>query len=531
MNVPNHKKEELAKIAAKLAAEVVAQAERQQLTMSALASEPICHKDHRMPKTRRELLSTGFLSGMAYAIIPSIFTFQCQQAFAAPVCSPVGANDPKAARPSGYLHIELSGGAALSGNFMIGKQPSGDFVPLSGKGYASLGLGTSQVPGKVNLDSSIQGQFHPASSFLAGLKSVMSPEAMAKTVAVGMAGTSADDNSNNPLNPTQLVARVNGLQGSLVQIVGNGDRADTLGRTAALAIGQDSGLSKAKISTEASLTNLVNPGLIANRFNRMIDAPLVTTDLAHKLSASKLAQIPVKIVSQSTKDLIECGYLGAKDLLNIGANSLTPSTDPLITGKSFNALNFATLNKNNAPSQNAMIMTKMLTDGLASCATVEDGGYDYHGAGRDKQDAKDFIAGQTAGIALEIAHRKSSALFIGMTSDGSVSSNGDGGANDRFNFTGDNGNHGMVLMLAIGAKARPATSTLQIGAYNDAGAVNPEIASLTSRTPAAQALCLAYNYAAFTGRLGEFDKVMAALGSPNPFKGSEATYQAFQAKA
>ncbi|MBC7660497.1 MAG: hypothetical protein H7249_12435 [Chitinophagaceae bacterium] len=530
MKYISRREEILAKISDKAKADAASKAADDQVAINLAAAQPSLHADHPKPRTRRELLGAGLMSGLAYAMIPSIFTLTAQKAFAAPVCSKSG-ESTGAIKTPGYLHLELSGGLAMSGNFMIGKQGFGaDFAPLASGGYAALGLGSSQIPGKVALDAAIKGQFHPASAFLAGMKSVMSAEAMAKTVAVGMAGTSADDSANNPLNPTQLVAKVNGLQGSLVQLVGSGSQPNTLGKTMPLNVAQDPGLAKAFIKDEASLTNLVNPGLIATRFNKKTDASNITAELAHQLSASKLAVLQNKDIPQDVKDLVECGYLGAKDLVNLSAAALTPSTDKIVSGTNFNALTFASLNKPNTPSQKGLIMGKLLVDGNASCATIEVDGCDYHGKGRVAQDAKDFICGQTVGIALEIAHRKAAPLFVALTSDGSVSSQGAGGAADRFDFTSDNGTHGMVMMIAIGSTERPNTKSLQIGAYNDAGAVDSTVASLTAKTAAAQALCIAYNYAAFSGRMAQFESTLSASGTANPFKGAESTYLAFEPK-
>jgi len=473
------------------------------------------------------------MGGAAMAVIPGVFSTLGQQAYGAPVCAKGSAAGAGAAKLPGYLHVELSGGPALSGNFMIGKQAAGAaFQPLAAAGYQTLGVAAARLPGAVELDKVIKGQFHPDSQFLAGMKSVMSTLAMSKTVAVGIAGTSADDNANNPLNPVQLSTQIIGNPGGLVQIVGTGNSAATQGRTAPLNVAQNPGLSKANIANEGSLSNLVNPGLIATRFGGNTAASVATADLAHKLTASKLAVLPARDLNQQVKDLVECGYIGAKELLTAySANNLTPTTDQTIAGSMFNAIPAATLTDTptaapNSPSSlKAIIMGKLLADGLASGATIELGGYDYHGQGRATQNAKDFQAGQTVGLALEVAHRKGAPLFVAVTADGSVSS---GNGTD---YSADNGSHGAALMIAIGSAAIPATTMLQIGKYADSGAVDTGYATVTSGTPAGQALCIAYNYAAFAGRMTQFEQILATNAVNNPFKGNEATYLAFAPKA
>ncbi|MCX6130541.1 MAG: hypothetical protein NTX25_15950 [Proteobacteria bacterium] len=439
MKFSSRREEILAKLAAKESAARDEASDLAQKDIERVMKTPVLHSDHKIPTTRRELLGAGLMGSLAYAVVPSIFTLAAREAYGAPVCSKGGGGS---AMP-GYLHVELSGGPAISGNFMFGKQASGAaFEPLAATGYSTLGLGATQLPGTVALDTSIKGQFHPGSQFLAGMKSVMSPAAIAKTVAVGMAGTSADDNANNPLNPIQLVALTAGNPGALIQIAGNSTQANTLGRTAPLNVAQNPGLAKATVANEASLANLVNPGLIATRFGNNTQASVAVADLAHKLSASKLAQFQAKDINQQVKDLVECGYMGAKDLLTqFTADKLTPSTDTTLNATPFNAINFATINTTGSTTQTALIMGKLLADGLSTGASIAMAGYDYHGQGRAAQDTKDFAAGQTVGIALEVAHRKSAPMFVAVTADGSTSSNGSGGANNRCDFSADNGSH------------------------------------------------------------------------------------------
>jgi hypothetical protein len=529
MKFTSRREEILAKLAAKEAAEKAEKADKAQKDLWAENSQPVLHADHKRPTNRREFVGAGLMAGLSYAVVPGILSTFGQQALAAPNCAKGGAAGPAGAKMPGYLQIELSGGAAISGNIMIGKQAAGAaFEPLAAAGYQTLG-----VTGTPTLDASVKGQFIASSQFLAGMKSVMSAAALAKTVAIGMAGTSGDDTANNPLNPVQLATQVIGNPGQLVQITGtSGNNPNTLGRTRSLAVAENPGLAKATIANEGSLTNLVNPGLIATRFGGNVQSSVAVADLAHKLTASKLGAFSAKDLNQQVKDLVECGYIGAKDLLTqFTADKLTPTTDTAITGAPFNAIPVATLTgattaaPNSPSSLKAIIMSKLLSDGLASGAVIEMGGYDYHGQGRARQNQKDFEAGQTAGLALEVAHRKGAPLFIAVTSDGSTSS---GNGTD---FSADNGSHGSVLMLAIGQTAIPGTNMLQIGKYADSGAVDTSYATVVAGTPAAQALCIAYNFAAFAGRMAQFEQVLAANATVNPFKGQENMYLAFAPKA
>ena len=57
--------------------------------------------------------------------------------------------------------------------------------------YSTLGFGNDIKPGTVAPDTSFGGPFHPQSRILQGMTQVMSPAAIAKTLAGGIAGLRA----------------------------------------------------------------------------------------------------------------------------------------------------------------------------------------------------------------------------------------------------------------------------------------------------------------------------------------------------
>jgi hypothetical protein len=525
MKFKNRKEEILAQYAAKEQARIAESVERQQADIRKAFEKPVLHADHPVPTTRRELVGAGLLSGLAYAVVPSIFTLAAQNAYG--VECPKGGSGGTAARVPGYLHIELSGGYSPAKQFPPGKQEAGTaFVPLATAGYATIGYGPTQAPGTVALSMDFGLPYHPTSPLVLGMRDVMSTAALAKTVASAICSVSGDDTANNPLNPVQLVTKIAGNGGSLLQIAKDRDGA-TGGRTAPLNIAQDPGLAGAVVANEAALANLVNPGLLASRFANNPQAAVRVAELAHKLSASKLAQFQAKDLNQQVKDLIECGYIGAKDLLTeFTPDKLQVSTDTQLN-TAYNAMTFAqAFTGDNAQ---AMIMSKLLVDGLSTAGTIEIAGYDYHGQGLTVQDQKDRAAGQVIGLALEVAHRKGQPLFVCVTTDGSVAFGAGGAVNDRLAAASDNGGRSMILMFGIGTTAKPQMNFHQIGKFNDGGAVDTSYL-VTSNTAAIATLCAAYNYASFAGRLTQFESLLAANGATNPFKGNEKQYQAFAPK-
>ena len=500
----------------------------QQLRIMKTAKSPCLHPDHKLPTTRRELVSAGLLGGLGAIAIPGLLGTITTKAYAIEPekCKPAdaAAGGEAAAVAPGYLHIELSGGAGLSGNMVFGKQAAGADLEL----YAPGGYGTNRwgdgfKPQQVTLDTTFGAPFHPESRILQGIKSVTSPEAQAKIRAAGIAGTSADDNRGNPLNPVQLVTKLRS-SGALTGIAAQRD-GNSGGRTAPLDIGNDPSIAKALVSDEQSLANLVDPGLLAERLSK--DAAIKIAETAGKLSESKLAAFNKKDLNAQVQELIACGYLGSKDLLTeYTEDRLRPSNDTAMTTGAYGSsgMTYQQLVQD-GDNERVMVMSKLLTEGLAAGATMEMGGYDYHGGNNfQRQVDMDMAAGIKIGLALETAHRKGAPLMIAVTTDGSVASQ-DG--NGLIAFRSDSGARGAALMFAIGTDAAPEMVQSQIGKYSDAGAVDTSYL-VTGNSPNLMALAIAYNFAAFSGNMAMFDQQVAAAGASNPF--SENEYLAFAPK-
>ena len=139
------------------------------------------------------------------------------------------------------------------------------------------------------------------------------------------------------------------------------------------------------------------------------------------------------------------------------------------------------------------------------------------------------MAGRQVGAILEAAHRKGRPMFVAITSDGSVSSRGAGGAADRFDFAADSGARGASICLAIGAAAAPEMNFHQIGSFALSGAVDTEYLA-TANSPRIQAMAIAMQFANFAGKTGDMIKIMKEAGQDNPFEGQDKQFAAFAPK-
>lgn len=479
---------------------------------------PYLHRDHKMPTNRRELLSCGLISSVGVVALPNLLGLASGKAFGEEVECSKGSKDAKF---PGYVEVHLSGGWSPGHNVFPTQSKDGGFDPLSDDAYQAVGLGTAQNPKAVQ-PIDMGAMLHPNTGFYRGLASMASPSTLAKVRIAFMANESADDNGNNPLNATDLAALVHG-GGDLTQSIESGIRH----RPAFV----DASLAKVAVENESSLSSLVDPGLIAQRLSNGSEASgrsnaVKTAQLTYGFSKNKLDAMSERLISAQNKSLVACGYKGASELLvEFTADRITPSSDGIITGTPFQSgVSYAEIMANNDLDslQKSIVIGKVLSDGLAATATLAIGGYDYHGRGLPNQDNKDMEAGQAVGAMLEIAARKGSPLFIAVTSDGSVSYNGRG--DQRSAPSADSGVRGAALMIAIGADEAPVMKKHYIGRFNDAGAVDSTYLVTSARGPAA-AMGIAYNYAAFAGRMAEYQKLTA--GNPITEQFNEDDYLAF----
>ena len=479
--------------------------------------------------TRREALRAS----LAFATVPTLLSAITTRAFAIDpaACQPENAGDSAGPVDPSYLHIELYGGASIAGNMVFGKQAAGSPLELhAAEGYGTNRWGEGVRPQQVTLDVRFGAPFHPQSPLLAGILSVLSPEAQAKVRAAGIASVSGDDNGNNNHNPIQFISKMRS-SGALTALAVERD-SNSGGLSAAMNIGDDPSIPKAIVESEASVANLVDPGLIASRLNK--EAAIKIAEAAAKLTESKLAAFNKKDLNSQVQELIACGYLQSKDLLSeYTVDRITPSADTVFTSTPFGNLSYAQ-RITDSDNQRVLVMSKLLTDGLAAAATTTIGSaltnaarpYDYHGQGTDRQMTMDTAAGVKIGLALEVAHRKGRPMMIAVTTDGSVSANDGNGIRA---FTADSGSRSAALIFAIGATSAPATIQNQIGKFSDSGAVDTSYLEVVSNSANLMALNIAYNYAAFAGKMAQFSALLTETGNQNPF--NEADYLAFEPKA
>jgi hypothetical protein len=513
--------------------------------------EPIRHENHGRPRSRRDFLGRGFLTGAAYITAPTFFSL-----FADPrVAQAALAADIEALKTqcgiatSGagkipFIAFDLAGGANLNGSeALIGGQ-GGQLDFLSAAGYANLGLPGDMVPNSPNpasptnnfINSSLGLAWHSDGGMLRGILSRTAVATRAGTNGAVIAALSENDTMNNPHNPMYGIWKA-GADGQLLTLIGS-EPTVSGGNSIAPADMIDLTVTPTVVDQASDVTGLVNTGQLGTLFANPSDAVSVLESIARisggtDLNAfgGKLGQVNMLTRDTAIKTALRCGYVKSADLVNTFGNpaTLNPSLDTNIVGGS-GIFSQAEYTASSDYQKTAAIM-KMVVNGFAGAGTIEMGGFDYHGQGRATGEDRNFQAGVCIGACLEYAARVGLPLMIYVFSDGSLNANGmvdntvDG--RGKFMWASDNQTTAASIMLVYNPKGRPAllhgATSQQIGYYDAGGSVN------TTSSPAANSVeqlvqTVILNYMALHGQQGQFGTLF-----PNQGLGSGASLDAITA--
>lgn len=500
---------------------------------------PLLFPDHPLPKTRRDFIRQGLMSGGAAVMGTTLFSLFANPRTAhalSPDLIPLLDECGIATQGAGkipFICFDLAGGANIAGsNVLVGKQ-GGQRDFLSTAGYSKLGLPGDMVPTAIDpvttadhIDDSLGLLFHTDSAFLRGMQTVLSPAAMALTNGAVIAARSENDTGNNPHNPMYAINKI-GADGSLLTLIGS-QSSDSGGNSMAPLAMIDPSKRPTKVDRPSDVTSLVDVGDLSSLLGSQEDAVAVMESI-YRISASKMGRVSTGLPSSGAemtdavvKDLVRCGYLKSADLAERFGNpaTLDPVQDTMINGGIFSTTDFA----NDGELRKTAAIMKLVVNGFAGAGTITMGGFDYHTGDRATGERRDFRAGVCMGACIEYAHRVGVPLMLYVFSDGALSSNGmldmsvDGRGKGQ--WTGDNQSTAASFFLVynpdgrplpVGANADAQAMSQQIGHYRDSGDVE------TSSSPAANNVNLlvetvALNYLALHGELGRFETLFPGHG-------------------
>src|SRR6516164_3060512 len=193
--------------------------------------EPLRHENHPRPRTRRDFIAAGFLSGPAMVMAPAwlgaLLKANRANAGAPPLDSDISpllgqleCNVPASGIGLPFICFDLAGGANLVGSEVIVGQQGGQSNFLTTAGYGKLGVPGNMVPSSsANIDSSLGLLWHADGAIQRGITSMITPTTAAGVNGAVICAMSQNDTQNNPHNPMYGIAMA-GRKGQLLQLIG-----------------------------------------------------------------------------------------------------------------------------------------------------------------------------------------------------------------------------------------------------------------------------------------------------------------------
>ena len=233
--------------------------------------EPLLFNNHPLPRTRRQFLAAGLVSGGGMVIGPA-WLASLLKANRANAANPVLSQDIKNLLPNGQCNVptasgaipficfDLAGGANLIGSEVLVGVQGGQRNFLSTAGYGRQGVPGSMVPSSsANIDASLGLLWHADGAIKRGIMSkATTPTTAAGTNGAVFCAMSQNDTQSNPHNPMYAIAMA-GAKGLLLTLTGT-ESSVSGGNSMAPMMYIDPALQPTTINQPSDATSLVSTG-------------------------------------------------------------------------------------------------------------------------------------------------------------------------------------------------------------------------------------------------------------------------------
>lgn len=432
---------------------------------------------HPKPTSRRDFIKFGLTAAGGYALLPTLGGWMSFSAKAG----------EKSELPA-VLCFDLAGGAALVGNFQIGKK--GGPADLL-KSYNRMGFDprTDAMDSRFGVPMPVN-----VSKIFAGMTQVMSAQTQAQFRFGTVLHKAENDRTSNPLSLISLFCR-----------------AGATGKSVSMPLGSRQSISGGNSQPTKNLPEyraffVSDVKTYSQSFGLAPPFQSLSGDAQSKLAEglSRLSSYQAQRALQNTGDpkLLEWitrQYRGFKEQLATSVN-----LDP--RGNS-EATSVYQLTDQDSPAGSKLIRAALAYGAISrltgpATITIED--CDYHDSTQTTGDTKDLEIGQEIGKAIELAARMKTPLFVHVITDGGINAKEGSRA-----WVGDDAGKCLSLVGYYHPQAAPkyrSISSMQIGAYIDDQAADQSTLIGGSETLASYA-CLA-NFLSVSGRLGELSSMV-----------------------
>lgn len=456
--------------------------------------KPLMYGDHPRPRTRRQLLSQGFVAFSALSLMPKSLPFGLGRALAQQQGCGGGGN--AVALP--FMVFDMAGGAALPANFLVGNQGGPmDLLPQ----YDKLGW-DPRLAGALNNEMGLP-MASGVSGLLQGILETTDAATRQRLRLGSVCHNGQDDTRSNQLNAMTLVSAA-GAEGLFVS-KGLGSRNSAGGGNSDVAF-DDPQFSPVFVSSVNDVKSAVNFG----------------GETLGELSDEQLREIATGSLSVTQNQLAKYAGLPDGDMLGRIARcayeknlSLVESLDGIDPRESQQAAAVYQIDGNSAAGSEDVVAATIALNALQGQSgpgvwTV--GGCDYHDGTATTGDAKDLEMGRQIGRAVALASALNRPLFFQLITDGGC----DNRQGSRI-WTSDSGIRSMSVMGYFDPQQTPRyimdgnDPIMQVGHYTNGQAVST--GTLVGSSPQKAAYAVFANYLNVLGRLGEFENYVPGVFS------------------
>lgn len=434
---------------------------------------------HRLT-TRRDFLAQGLVAFSASMALPTSLLFGYQRALAD--CG--GGPEGSALFP--FMTFDMAGGAALPGNFLVGKKGGPQDLL---KSYNTLGWNPAEA-GALNTDFGLP-MSAKYSKILQGILTNASAEARANLRMGSICHFAQDDTDSNKLNVASLVIKA-GLRGAYIT----------------------NGMGIVSTNSGGNSQPILNSAIYKPNFIKTVNDVIGATSFGgkafegYKISNMKsMANAGVALSQIQKNDFLnlpqgdvlaevsKCAYEKSLTFLD-GAQGLDPRGDQ-------DAQTVFQINQNSDPGAVDAVVAALVMNtikGYSGPSVWTVGDCDYHTGEQTKGDRKDLEMGIQIGRAVEMAKRLGKPFFFQLITDGGCNS-----STGTRNWSGDSGDRCMSVIGYYNPKAPPKMIRQQVGYYTDGQGV--ERTTLVGNEPALAGYAALANYMNVCGKIGEFQTV------------------------
>ena len=490
---------------------------------------PLLYPDHQRPKSRRDFIRQGLMTGAASVLGPGVMGM-----FANPIAAHAALTDEitacgiavQGAGKIPFICFDLAGGANIAGSNVLVGQRGGQEDFISTAGYNKMGLPGDMVPSIMNPDTNLSDfidntmglLFHSDSALGRGIREKASAAALGLVEGAVIPARSENDTGNNPHNPMYGIWRA-GADGELLTLIGSRS-SDSGGNSMAPAMMMNPAVRPTKVDRPSDVTGLVDTGKLVGLLEQ--EDVVSVMEAMYRISDQKMTAQPIVTREALIKELVRCGYVKAADLASRYGNpaTLNPESDPDIVGPAgiFSSGEFS----GDGEFRKTASVMKLVVNGFSGAGTVTMGGFDYHTGDRATGEMRDLRAGRCMGACIEYAHRVGVPLFLYVFSDGSVASNGmiddspNGGGKGV--WTGDNSSTAASFFLVYNPNGKAAmtgnVAGRQIGWFRSDGSVETA-SSPAANNPNLLVETVVLNYMALHGEQNLFTNAFPNHGLGN----------------